>query len=194
MRIISGEARGRTLFAPSGDQTRPTSDKIRGSLFNILNRWIEDSEVLDLFGGTGALALEALSRGAAHAVIADTGRSAIDAIRRNAQSVLKDEMDVRVQILKMDYRSVISGLKGKKFDLVFLDPPYRMLEAYPDAIERLKAAGALADEAIIVCERRFDAVIRIPEGFEIYDTRSYGETSIDFVRQRMEESEGETEA
>lgn len=191
MRIISGEARGRTLFAPSGDQTRPTSDKIRGSLFNILNGWIEDAEVLDLFGGTGALALEALSRGAARAVIADTSRSAIDAIRRNAQSVLKDELEARAQILKMDYRSVISGLKGRKFDLVFLDPPYRMLEAYPDAIERLAAADALGDEAIIVCERRFDGVIRIPEGFEIYDTRSYGETSIDFVRRRTEE---ETEA
>ena len=191
MRIISGEARGRTLFAPSGDQTRPTSDKIRGSLFNILNGWIEDAEVLDLFGGTGALALEALSRGAARAVIADSSRSAIDAIRRNARSVLKDELDKRAQILKMDYRSVISGLKGRKFDLVFLDPPYRMTEAYPDAIERLEAAAALGDEVMIVCERRFDSVIRIPEGFEICDTRSYGETSIDFVRRRTEE---ETEA
>jgi 16S rRNA (guanine(966)-N(2))-methyltransferase RsmD len=187
MRIISGEARGRTLFAPSGDQTRPTSDKIRGSLFNILNGWIEDAEVLDLFGGTGALALEALSRGAARAVIADTNRSAIEAIRRNAQSVLKDELEDRAQILKMDYRSVISGLKGRKFDLVFLDPPYRMLEAYPDAIERLVAVDGLRDEVIIVCERRFDSVIRIPEGFEIYDTRSYGETSIDFVRRKAED-------
>ena len=90
MRIIAGEARGRTLFAPSGDQTRPTSDKIRGSLFNILNGCVEGAEVLDLFGGTGALALEALSRGAARAVISDSARSAIEAIRRNAENVLKD--------------------------------------------------------------------------------------------------------
>jgi len=186
MRIISGEARGRTLFAPSGDQTRPTSDKIRGSLFNILNGWIDEAEVLDLFGGTGALALEALSRGAAYAIIADSSRSAIDAIRRNAQSVLKDALNDRAQILKMDYRSVISGLNGRRFDLVFLDPPYRMLDAYADAIERLVQANALNDEAIIVCERRYDAVIRIPEDFEIYDTRSYGETAIDFVRRRSE--------
>lgn len=193
MRIISGEARGRTLFAPSGDQTRPTSDKIRGSLFNILNGWIEDAEVLDLFGGTGALALEALSRGARHAVISDSGRSAIDAIRRNALSVLKDEMEDRVQILKMDYRSVISGLKGRRFDLVFLDPPYRMTDAYCDAVLRLEQAGALADEVMIVCERRFDAVISVPEAFEICDTRSYGETSIDFVR-RKEKMKEESEA
>jgi len=185
MRIISGEARGRTLYAPPGDQTRPTSDKIRGSLFNILNAYIEDAEVLDLFGGTGALALEALSRGAAHAVIADTSRTAIQAILRNAESVLKDECRARAEILKMDYRSVISGLSGRRFDLVFLDPPYRMLDAYPDAIERLDRAGALKDGAVIVAERRFNAVISVPDAFEIYDTRTYGETAIDFVRRRV---------
>lgn len=187
MRIISGEARGRTLFAPSGDQTRPTSDKIRGSLFNILNGRIADAEVLDLFGGTGALALEALSRGAKRALIADVNRSAVEVIRRNAQNVLKDTLDGRAQIVKQDYRSVISALQGRRFDLVFLDPPYRLLDAYPDAIERLQKADALSEDAVIVCERRFNAVISVPEGFEIFDTRSYGETSIDFVRRRTGE-------
>ena len=188
MRIISGEARGRTLFAPPGDQTRPTSDKIRGSLFNILNGRVEDARVLDLFGGTGALSLEALSRGAAHAVIADTSRQAIEAIRRNAANVLKDELEARALILKTDYRSAIStACAGRSVDLVFLDPPYRMLDAYPDAISRLDRAGVLAEDALIVAERRHDAVIEIPQGFEIYDTRSYGETSIDFVRRRIEE-------
>ena len=184
MRIISGEARGRTLLAPPGDQTRPTSDKIRGSLFNILNRRVAGAEVLDLFGGTGALALEALSRGAARAVIADTSRQAIDVIRRNAENVLKDELQERMLILKTDYRTAISGLDGRRFDLVFLDPPYRMLDAYADAIARLEGRGALQEDAVIVCERRQNAVIAIPEGFEIYDTRSYGETAIDFVRRR----------
>ena len=186
MRIISGEARGRTLFAPAGDQTRTTSDKIRGSLFNILNGRVEDAEVLDLFGGTGALALEALSRGAAHAVIVDSSRAAHEAIRRNAQNVLKDSLPERALILKTDYRSAISGIAGRSFDLVFLDPPYRMLDAYGDAISRLDRAGALAEDAVVVCERRHDAVIAPPEGFEIYDSRSYGETAIDFVRRRRE--------
>lgn len=182
MRIISGEARGRTLFAPPGDQTRPTSDKIRGSLFNILGSRVMDAQVLDLFGGTGALSLEALSRGAAHAVIADSSRQAIEVIRRNAANVLKDELDARALILKMDYRSAISGLGGRRFDLVFLDPPYRMLDAYADAMERLQRAGALNEDARIVAERSSSARIRVPEGFEIYDSRSYGETSIDFLR------------
>lgn len=182
MRIISGEARGRTLFAPPGDQTRPTSDKIRGSLFNILNGRIEDAEVLDLFGGTGALALEALSRGAARAVIADTSRAAIEVIRRNAGNVLKDALAERALILKADYRSAIAALSGRRFDLVFLDPPYRMVDAYSDAMERLWSAGALNAGAMIVAERRQGVEIRLPEGFVICDTRNYGETSIDFVR------------
>ena len=186
MRIISGEARGRTLFAPAGDQTRPTSDKLRGSLFNILNARVEGAEVLDLFGGTGALALEALSRGAARAVIVDNSRAAVEAIRRNAQNVLKDALSERALILKTDYRSAISGLAGRCFDLVFLDPPYRMLDAYGDAVVRLDRMGALAEDAVIVCERKANAAFPAPEGFEIYDTRGYGETAVDFVRRRHE--------
>lgn len=187
MRIISGEARGRTLFAPAGDQTRPTSDKIRGSLFNILNGRVEDAEVLDLFGGTGALALEALSRGAARAVISDSARSAVEVIRRNAENVLKDALNERALILKADYRSAISSVAGRRFDLVFLDPPYRMLDAYGDAIARLECADALAEDAVVVAERRREASIAVPEGFEIFDTRQYGDTAVDFVRRRREE-------
>ena len=187
MRIISGEARGRTLFAPAGEHTRPTSDKIRGSLFNILNGCVKGAEVLDLFGGTGALALEALSRGAARAVISDSARAAIEVIRRNAANVLKDALDERALILKADYRSAISSVSGRKFDLVFLDPPYRMLDAYGDAIARLSRADALAEDAVVVAERRRDASISVPEDFEIFDTRQYGETAVDFVRRRREQ-------
>lgn len=186
MRIISGEAHGRILFAPAGNQTRPTSDKIRGSLFNILNGRVENAEVLDLFGGTGALALEALSRGAARAVIADSSRTAIDAIRRNAGNVLKDALNERALILKMDYRSAIVAVGDRRFDLVFLDPPYRMTDAYGDAIDRLDRAGMLTEGALIVCERSRDSVIAVPECFEISDSRSYGETTIDFVYRRRE--------
>ena len=188
MRIISGEARGRTLFAPSGETTRPTSDKIRGSLFNILNGCIEDAEVLDLFGGTGALALEALSRGAKRAVISDNSRTAFDCIRRNAENVLKDELKERALLLKADYRSAITNVNGRRFDLVFLDPPYRMLDVYADAISRLDHQGSLSDDAVIVAERRHDAVVSYPQQFEIYDTRLYGETAIDFLRKVQEDS------
>ena len=184
MRIISGEARGRTLYAPNGDQTRPTSDKIRGSLFNIMNGRTEGARVLDLFGGTGALALEALSRGADFAVIADSAKPAYEAIRRNAANVLGDAQDARAKLLKADYRQTVAAVSDMRFDLVFLDPPYRMTEVYADAIRRLDAAGMLAEDALIVAERRGTVPVEYPEGFEICDTRAYGETSVDFVRRR----------
>jgi len=186
MRIISGEARGRKLFAPSGDDTRPTADRIRESLFNIIGARVYDAQVLDLFGGTGALSLEAMSRGAAHAVIVDAAREAIQVIERNAQAVLKDEWRARVRIIRSDYRSAISSLNGLKFDLVFLDPPYRMTDAYADAIRRLNHAGLLAEDCLIIAERAKDLTVTFPEGFESFDTRHYGATSVEFVREAAE--------
>ena len=181
MRIIAGEAKGRTLYAPSGQQTRPTSDKIRGSMFNILASRIQRARVLDLFGGTGALALEALSRGAEFAVIADSSRVAIQAIERNARSVLKADFDARVRIVRGDYRSTLAQLEETAFDLVFLDPPYRMLEAYGDALSRLQAAGNLAQGCTIVLERQKSAQVPLPDCFSAADTRFYGDTAVDFV-------------
>ena len=182
MRIIAGEAKGRTLFAPPGMETRPTSDKLRGSLFNILGGRVDDARVLDLFGGSGALALEALSRGAAFAVVADASRQAIQAIERNARNVLKDDFDRRIRIMRSDYRSAIAALPGGEYDLVFLDPPYRMVEAYGDALARLAAAGRLSADCTAVLERLKTAELPMPEGFERVDTRVYGETAVDFVR------------
>ena len=186
MRIISGEARGRRLFAPSGEETRPTADKVRESLFNIMGARVYDASVLDLFGGTGAMALEALSRGAAHAVIVDCAREAIQAIERNAQNVLKEELPERVRILRADYRAAIDSRAGMKFDLVFLDPPYRMTDAYGDALLRLKARGALGEDCLIVAERLREKPVPIPEGFVSYDTRNYGATSVELIREAAE--------
>lgn len=183
MRIISGSARGRKLFAPSGEETRPTADRIRESLFNILGPKVFDARVLDLFGGTGAMALEALSRGAAHAVIVDSAQDAIRVIQRNAQNVLKDDYASRVRILRTDYRSAIGSLNGSTFDLVFLDPPYRMVDAYADAIARLRAANALAEGCLILAEHAREREIALPAWVEIVDTRSYGVTSVEFVRE-----------
>ena len=179
MRIISGEAKGRTLYAPQGRETRPTSDKIRGSIFNIIGSRIAGSRVIDLFGGTGALALEALSRGAAFAVIADNSRQAIQAIERNARNVLKDDFDRRVCVLKLDYRAAIERADGD-FDVAFLDPPYRMTDCYGDALTRLRRR--LNADCLVVLERLRTAEIQLPAGFERYDVRLYGDTAVDFIR------------
>ena len=187
MRIISGEAKGRPLFAPSGAQTRPTSDKIRGALFNIIGARVMDSRVLDLFGGSGALALEALSRGAESAVIADSSRQAWQAIDRNARNVLKDDFELRVHIINQDYRSAIAALEGRIFDLVFLDPPYRMTEAYGEALEWLLKADMLAPGCLIVMERQKSAQIPLPQAVYVFDTRQYGDTAVDFAEIRSAE-------
>lgn len=186
MRIIGGEARGRRLFAPEGMDTRPTADRTRESLFNILNARLYGAHVLDLFGGTGALALESLSRGAAFAAIADVSPTAIRVIERNAEAVLKEERATRARILRADYRQALRTLSGHRFDLVFLDPPYRMAEAYGESLRILKDGGLLSEDALIVLERRKDAELSLPEGFETFDVRTYRDTAIDFVRARRE--------
>lgn len=190
MRIIAGKAKGRPLFAPSGTQTRPTSDKIRGAIFNIIGSRVLDSRVLDLFGGSGALALEALSRGAESAVIVDNDRQAWQAADRNARSVLKDDFEFQVRILNQDYRSAIAALEGRIFDLVFLDPPYRMAEAYGDALARLLAGDMLAPGCLIVMERHKGAQVPLPGNVSVFDTRQYGDTAVDFAEIRAAEAEG----
>ena len=125
-------------------------------------------------------ALEALSRGAESAVIVDNGRAAMQAIERNARNVLKDDYETRVRLLKMDYRAAIERC-GQGFDLVFLDPPYRMTEAYGDALSRLQQLNALTSDCLIVLERAQSALLQLPEGFHVRDTRRYGDTAVDFV-------------
>ena len=185
MRIISGTAKGRRLVAPAGDKTRPTSDKIRVSLFNILSARIDGARVLDLFGGTGAMALEAVSRGAEHAVIVDADRQAIEAIRKNALMVAGETFAAQVDILKADYRRAVSAWQGERFDLVFLDPPYRMSEAYAESMRLLRDHNLLAEDAVIVCERGKSVAVAYEPGFEIFDARTYGETAVDFLRREQ---------
>ena len=184
MRIIGGMARGRKLFAPAGDNTRPTSDRVREALFNIISMHVRGARVLDLFGGSGALTLEAMSRGAESAVVNDMNGAAVSVIRRNAQAVLGDEQD-DLKITCRDYKALIRDLTGK-FDLVFLDPPYRMESAYADAVTLLAKQDLLAEDALIVMEQTASAQIPVPEGFEAYDERKYGETKLLFVRRAGE--------
>ena len=180
MRIIAGEAKGRKLYAPGGEDTRPTADRIRESVFGILGPRVLEARVLDLFGGTGALALEALSRGAANATIVDSNVKAVACIRRNAEAVLGAECSARAEIIRADYRKAIERLTGA-YDLVFLDPPYRMEAAYGDALTRLRAAGRLAPGALAILERAEARAISLPEGFSLRDARRYGETCVEFV-------------
>ena len=147
MRVITGTARGRKLKELPGLDTRPTTDKVKESIFNIVQFDIEGRRVLDLFGGTGQLGIEALSRGAEHATFVDLSRAAAGIIRENLTHCgLSD----RAQVVQGDALAFLSGCR-EKFALAFLDPPYRsgLLEK---SLEAIAAIDIMAGNGIIVCE------------------------------------------
>lgn len=172
MRIIAGEARGRRLFAPPGRDTRPTLDRVRESLFSILQSRLPGATVLDLFAGSGALAFEALSRGAKRAVLVDSDRCAQAAIRRNLEALGYAD---RATLLPMDWRRALERLSGE-FDLIFLDPPYRM----PGAQDVLPALAPYLAEGACIAYEHDRALPPSAPGYTVMDFRAYGDTAISF--------------
>jgi len=186
MRIISGQARGRALTAPAGEKTRPTLDHVRESLFNIIRWDVVDAQVLDLFAGTGALSLEAVSRGAAGAVLIDADRDACAAIKKNMTST---RLGDRCRLFEMDYRQALARLarEGQRFDVVFIDPPYKM-ENTGDMCAELYDLGLLAEAFLIVVEHRRGCAPLVDRRFEAFDIRSYRDTQITLIRRAAGES------
>ncbi len=178
MRIIAGSARGHTLIAPRGRDTRPTQDYVRESLFNILQRDVPGARVLDLFAGSGALALEALSRGAEAAVLADGAAEAIACIRRNVETL---RMDERATVLKGEWQATLRRLaaENRRFTLVFLDPPYRMEDTGAQCA-RMADLGLLENGALVVIEHRRGRTPATDARFALRDERGYGDTEIHF--------------
>ena len=182
MRIIGGQWRGRKLFAPEGMETPPTSDKVREALFNIIQRDVYDARVFDVFAGSGALSLEALSRGAEFAVMTDASRKAVASIKRNVELCSAQQ---QVRVLCTQWQGALSSIGAEKFSLVFLDPPYRMTEAYAEVPKKLIDLKLLAEDALFVMEHSRDAVLpAMPEQLEVYDTRRYGDTCLTLARLR----------
>lgn len=179
MRIIAGSARGRTLIAPSGNTTRPTQDKVRESLFNILQFRVQGAHVLDLFAGSGALGLESISRGAEMAVLVDSSRQAVQCITKNIKTVRADET---ARVLACDYRQAISRLQseGACFDLVFIDPPYRM-EDTGEIVSLLYDGGLLSEDAWLIIEHALSVQPQLPPRFRVRDRRKYGDTQMTFA-------------
>ena len=122
MRIISGTARGTKLFTLEGEHTRPTLDRVKEAFFNIIQNEIEDSVVLDLFSGSGAIGLEFASRGAKKVYLNDNSKEAFDIIKQN---INKTHLSTKVELYNMDFLKLIQNIKENKFDIVYLDPPYK---------------------------------------------------------------------
>lgn len=178
MRIITGIARGTKLKTLEGKDTRPTTEMCKEGVFSAIQFELHDRIVLDLFGGCGQMALEALSRGAERAVIIDSSRAACEIIKENAT---KTKLMKQCRVVTSDWKEYLRGVKGKeKFDLVFLDPPYA--EGILDEILRkLRESDIIAPGAIIVCESDKDGIPTPVDGwnFKLY---RYGKSHVTMVR------------
>lgn len=156
MRIVSGSYGGRPLKTLDGKTTRPTSDKVRGAMFNMIGPYFEGGRVLDLYAGSGGLSIEAISRGMESAVLVERDRRAQAIIRENI--AMTKEAD-KFQLLVMEARQALNSVEGP-FDLVFLDPPYAEQEI-EDVITELCRRDLLADDVMVVCET--DKAVSLPE-------------------------------
>lgn len=185
MRIVSGEFRGKALVTPEGQATRPTSDRARQAVFNILEHapWsagVRDRRVIDLFAGSGALGFEALSRGAAFCLFVETAEAARGAIRENIGAM---ELFGRTRVHRRDATDLGQrpGADGPAFDLAFLDPPYA-LGLGEMALMRLADGGWLAPGATVVFERGSNEPGFEVAGFTPLDARDYGAARVSFLR------------
>jgi len=181
VRIVAGTHRGRPLVGPKGPGLRPTADRVRESLFNLLGQFFEGGEVLDLYAGTGALAFEALSRGVTRAVLVDPGAEAARLIAENARSL---GLEGSIELLRMPVARALPRLaaEGRRFSLVFADPPYA--EAAAEAVVRAVGEGELlaTGGSLVVEHGRREVAPDTLAGLERVDSRRFGDTVVSLYR------------
>ncbi len=177
MRIIAGEKRGHTIVAPEGMNTRPTQDRVREAIFGMFQFYMPGSRVLDLFAGSGAMGLEALSRGAAFALFNDASIESIGMIRTNIARLGYAD---KSQIFNYDCIAAIERLTraGEKFDFVFVDPPYRA-GVYKDVLKLLSENGLMRRDGRIVVERANEIGLSPVAGLTLTRQKRYGRTTIE---------------
>jgi 16S rRNA (guanine(966)-N(2))-methyltransferase RsmD len=172
MRVIAGRHGGRRLRAPAGAATRPTPERVREALFSILGARVEGARVLDLYAGSGALGIEALSRGAASATFVDDAPAALQALQANLDSLHEEAEVVRADALRWLHGA---SRRARQYDLVLLDPPYRRAPALGPALGAALPA-VLAGGALVVAESDRRAPLEL--GIPVIDDRRYGDTRI----------------
>lgn len=184
MRIITGRARGTKLYTLDGETTRPTSERVKEAVFSMIQFSIEGREVLDLFGGSGQLALEAISRGAAHATVVDSSKDAANIIKKNIE---KTHSEADCILICADHVEALRRLRGRQFDLVFLDPPYnRGLVA--DSLARLFKYGMLKPTSIVICESGGEDILAsdAADCYEVIKSVRYGVANITLLKLKGE--------
>ena len=180
MRIISGKARGTKLYTLEGENTRPTLDRVKESIFNIIQNEIEGAKILDLFAGSGAIGLEFLSRGAEKAVLCDKSKEAINIIKKNVE---KTHMEQCTEIFNMNFEECLEKIKNEQFDIIYLDPPYAT-EYILKSIEKIIKLNIAKEESLIIIEtddeKRIEKEIKNID-VQIVDKRKYGRATIIFL-------------
>jgi len=181
MRVISGKAKGRRLVAPKGGAIRPTADRIKESLFNILPRDFSGMKILELFAGTGNVSIEALSRGAESALLVDASERSARIIRENLRRL---ELTDRAQMWVMPVRRALNavGRQGQKFDVIFLDPPYDQ-KLVGRSLELIASVDPVYPTGVVVAEHSVRETLKSSYRFlSLNDQRRYGDTLLSFFR------------
>lgn len=178
VRVISGSARGLKLNTPGDDRVRPTTDRVKESMFNIVQDWAYDSQVLDLFAGSGALGIEALSRGASQAVFCDNSLDSIKIIKSNIE---KARVADRSQIVSGDFKRCLRDMEAKNqsFDMIFVDPPYYE-GLFEEVLDTIRSCKILKKDGIVIVEHDAKKPIGQVEGLEVYKEKKYGITMLTF--------------
>ncbi|MBE6022369.1 MAG: 16S rRNA (guanine(966)-N(2))-methyltransferase RsmD [Cellulosilyticum sp.] len=180
MRVISGKCRGTQLMAPEGMETRPTTDRIKETLFNMIAFDLPECRFLDLFSGSGGIGIESLSRGAEHAVFVDQGDKALACIRGNLE---KTRLVANATVMGMNVMEAVKRLGSKKerFDIIFMDPPYA-LEGIDQIIEAIEENGLLNEEGYIILERSSKTIVKLPQNLVLWKEKQYKTTTLSFIK------------
>ena len=175
MRVIAGKFRGKQLSSPTSDNIRPTGDKVKQAIFTKLQFFVPDKIVLDLFSGSGALGIEALSRDAKYVYFVDKDIRSIKLTKQNLSALKCDNY----KVINYDYKNALKTFK-QKFDLILVDPPYAS-GVYEDCLEKIYKLDSLNEDGIIVCERDKQRPFN-SEYFEKFDTKDYGTVTVDYYK------------
>ena len=182
MRVIAGKYRGRPLLSPEGDAVRPTTDKVKESIFGSIQFEISDSVFVDLFAGSGAIGIEALSRGARHVVFVDNSRASIDIVRANLAKVKVDEED-SYELMNSDYEMALSRMRGKA-DIIFVDAPYKD-KPLAKILSIVQERDLLADDGKIIYEHLYeDGQSDVGNDYEVSKMKKYGTVCVEVIRRR----------
>ncbi len=181
MRIISGSRRGTVLFSPVTDKTRPTTDRVRENIFNLIRFRLLGTKVLDLFSGSGAMGLEALSAGAESCVFVDSEREAVEIINKNLE---KTRFKESAKVVKTSFDSFINS-SSDTFDIIFLDPPYNKNLIY-EAVKLISQKGLDGDDCLFVLESDKDEKVVLPRGYEIIREKIYGRVKVSLAKRGEE--------